>query len=427
MLHLSAYARTANPAVVTVAGGLAIRALPRYSRTFFDYTCTGDVEEIRGVLAEAFGPETVAEAPVPRYDLAEWLGPWIGYAESTRNCNFRCSFCTLTADGRPWDPRGPDYLRAQIHAMGRRALLHLADNQFAGPDAASLRERLTVLREAREAGFFRHWAGFVTDAFLWDEENLRLARESGCISLLIGVESFDGAWLRKVNKPQNVRESQIALIRRCLEAGILFQYGLVFDPTERRVAEMRRELEVIAGEPEVPVPNFVFIAIPFPGTPFFREKYEQGLLLPGTRVRDLEGSTLSLRPLDGVEAVADFLRTSKNLRGMRGRHLAHQARFLWRYRRHLSATQAGVSLATLASITGPQSLSNPRYLLRRRPPRTHVSTTERLDVVYTPRTRVAGRFADWFTPTRVTDAAGRLNERLVEDLLDQRYRRHAVA
>src|SRR5437764_14611378 len=57
MRHITAYARTKNPRVIAVAGGHAVRSLPRYCRQFFDYCCLGDVEQLREVIAEAFGPQ----------------------------------------------------------------------------------------------------------------------------------------------------------------------------------------------------------------------------------------------------------------------------------------------------------------------------------------------------------------------------------
>ncbi len=423
--HVAAYLKSRHPKIITVAGGLAMRSLGRYAKQFFDYVCRGDVEEIIEVITEAFGASYVAEHPVPRYDLAHWSGKWIGYAESSRNCNFRCSFCTLTADGRPWQGHGADFFERQLNAMGPRVLLHIADNQFAGPDKASIAERLAILKRARAKGIFKYWAGFVTNSFLWDEENLKAARDSGCISLLIGVESFDEAWLKRANKNQNLRQSQTELIERTLEAGILFQYGLVFDPTERRVEEMERELAVIAEQPNVPAPNFIFCATPFPGTPYFKDRHERGLLLPNTKVRDLEGSTLNVRPLDDIERVTEFLRTGKNLRGMRAKYFAHQARFHWRYKLALPPLLHGVSLLTIGSIMSPQGISNARYVLAPRAPRTFVGGTDRLDPVFTPQRSVDEKYRDWFRPTMVTDAAGALNPLLVDDLLDQRYRRHA--
>jgi hypothetical protein len=201
---------------------------------------------------------------------------------------------------------------------------------------------------------------------------------------------------------------------------------LVYDATSRTVEEMHRELLAIADEPAIPAPNFIFSAIPFPGTPLFHEVWDQGLILPGTKIRDLEGSTLSLKPLDDVDTAAGFLRNGKNLRGHRAPFVRHQLRMLRRYRTHLSATQKAVSWLTLGSIMSPQALSNTRYLLKRRRQRTHVSTTDRLDVVYTPRFPVDPQYEGYFQPTQVTNMAGHLNETIVEDLLDTRYRRQAA-
>ena len=426
-LHLSAYFRTRNPSIVIIAGGLAVRLLPAHASTRFDYSCKGDVEEIREVITDAFGQEFVADDPIPRYDLAHWMGRWIGYAESSRNCNFRCSFCTLTADALPWRGTDAGLFMRHLEAMGPRVLLHIADNQFAGAGRDAFAERLDVLKRAREKGLFKWWAGFVTDAFLWDEENLRRAKESGCISLLIGVESFDNQWLRRMNKVQNVREPQQALIRRCLQAGILFQYGLVFDPTERRVADMERELDVIAGDDSIPAPNFIFVATPFPGTPFFAEKYDLGLILPGTRVRDLDGSTLNLRALDGEESVAHFLRTTKNLVGRKRKFLAHQARFHWKYLRALEPHVHLASALTIGSIMSPQGLSNFRYLFTPRSQRTHIGRTDLLDPVYAPSQPVDPRFASWFQPTMMTLADGSLNPAISEDLMRGRKSRPTAA
>ncbi len=421
MRQLTAYFRTLNPRVVVAAGGASIRALPTYARQFFDYACTWDVEEIREVIAEALGPAWVAEEPRPRYDLAHWIRRRVGYAESTRGCTFRCGFCSVTAEGRRFRALDLDTLRRQVVAQGPRDLLILNDNQFYGHDRPFFLERIALLKELRAAGYFRYWHAFVTDSFLWEDENLALAREAGCLSLFVGVETFDEAWLRRVNKTQNSRYAQADLVRKCLNAGIVFQYGLVFDPAERTVAEMHRELGGICDNPDLPAPNFIFTCIPFPGTPVFHDRLRRGLLLPGTRLRDLEGSTLCVKPLDPVEEVTRFIGTTKNLVGYRWRHLRRQARFLWRYRHALGPAHRLMSTATCLSVIAPAALSNPRTLLVRKGRRTHVSTTERLDGVYRPVRRVAARFAAHFEPTPITDGAGAAHPAVADDLLAARY------
>ncbi len=424
LLHVAAYCRSANPNVIVVAGGHAVRVLPLYSDQFFDYTCTGDVEQIREVIRDSIGPDYLGSEFRPRYDLAYWI-KLLGFAESTRNCNFRCSFCSLTGTGLKYERKSLDYLESQMEAMGKRTMFFFQDNQLAGDGPASFRSRVERVQRRRTAGQFKCWAGFVTDTFFWDEENIRLAKETGCISLFVGVESFeDNMWLKSVNKKQNNRMGQVELIQRCLEGGILFQYGLVYDPTERSVEQMNRELELILDHPEIPAPNFIFTAIPFPGTPFFHDRFERGLVLPNTKVRDLEGSTLSLMPVDGIDAGVQFVRQGRNFRGYRKRFIQHHAQFLWRYRRALSRDQLLIAALTGVAILAPGSFSSPGALLKRKTPRTHVSTTDRLDPVYTPRLRVDSRYEHYFQPTRITESTGEINPALADDALSKRFKQH---
>jgi radical SAM superfamily enzyme YgiQ (UPF0313 family) len=426
LLHVAAYARTANPGVIVVAGGHGVRALPTYSEQFFDYTCTGDVEQIRDVIRDSIGAAYLSHEFLPRYDLAYWIKR-LGYAESTRNCNFRCSFCSLTSAGLKYERQSIDYLESQMSAMGKRPIFFFQDNQLAGDGHESFRQRIECVQKRREAGQFKYWSGFVTDTFFWKEENIKLAHDTGCISVFVGVEAFDDSmWLKSVNKKQNSRWSQVELIERCVEGGILFQYGLVFDPTERTLEQMYHELELILEHPEIPAPNFIFMSIPFPGTPYFHDRYERGLILPNTRIRDLEGSTLSVKPLDDMDEVVHFVRNGRNFRGYRRRFLQHQAKFLWRYRHSLDRNQKLLSSLTAAAILAPGSFSSPGALFKRKGPRTNVSTTDRLDAIYTPRLAVASQYEHYFQPTQLTLANGEINPLLETDALASRFKRNGA-
>ncbi len=420
MLHVTAYAKTANPRLVVAAGGHGVRALPSYSRRFFDYPCLGDVEQIREVVADAFGEEYLTEVFDPRYDLAYWMNRF-GYVESSRNCNFRCGFCSLTGVGRRYEVPPLEYLRAQLDNLGKRPIVLFADNQILGSSAESFRERIDLFRDRRDAGQFRYWTGFVTNTFLWEDEHIDFARDSGCLSVFVGVESFDDhVWLRDANKQQNSRFNQIDLIRRAIDGGVMVQYGLVYDPTSQTLAAMHRELEIICDTPEIPAPNFIFTAIPFPGTPFFRKCVANGWIRPNTHMRDLEGSTLSLETDDPLEQVLDFVRNGKRFGGYRKRFIAHQWRFDRRYRKALKFDQRLLANLSAAAILAPSKVLSPGSVFTRKTARTHLSTTEVLDAVYTPRLPVARALRHYFEPTRITDDRGVLNEKIAEDLMGKR-------
>ena len=414
MLQLTAYARTLNPKVVIVAGGPPVRALPKRARRFFDYACTGDIEELAAVVAEVFGPDHVANDMFPRFDLAP-KSRILGYVESSRNCNFRCNFCSLTGEKGSYRIYDLDYVRRQILAVGKKQIVFI-DNNFYGNDRAFFLARLDMLRDMYRQGRIDGWSALVTGDFFRRPENLELAAEAGCKSLFSGVESFDPKVLRSYNKKQNTLVPQVEMIRACLEAGIVFAYGIMLDPSTRPLAELRREIEFILGTPEITLPAYFTLAIPIPGTPYFKDCLDSGLILPNIRLRHLEGVTLVMQPLDPVDQALAFVRDLPGLRGYRGRALRHSGKFLRRYRGKMSplqlyaAAMSGMLICTTSAASSP--LQNPF----RRSGQTYFGPTETLDPLYTPAIRMPEAYRGHFRPTRVTDGSGGLAEDLAEDL-----------
>ena len=429
MLHLTAYARTKNPKVIVVAGGPPVRALPLLAKKFFDYACLGDIEELSEVVAEAFGPGYVAKQMVPRYDLAYWLGR-IGYVETTRYCNFRCSFCALTAEGRPYQTYDLDYIRQQIIASGKRSRMFFLDNNFFGSDRHHFRARVGLINEMRQAGQFRHWGALVTNDFYRGDENLRLVRDAGCELLFSGLESFDNDWLRSFNKLQNTSSPQVEMVTKSLNAGVVFSYGLMLDVTTRSIDDLRRELKFITGTPEITIPSFITLSIPLLGTPYFFECVAKGTLLPDTKLRDMDGTTILQRPLDDIGEVVKFVDDLQSLRGFHGRVIKHAARFARLYHSKLTKMQMVLALGSnLLTCAQPLSTSftGLGWIKARPKPRTFISTTEPLDHMYTPAFRVDSRFERYFKPTMVTDKSGRLHEDLIESGVLQMNARRQVA
>ncbi|MCG6534312.1 MAG: hypothetical protein L7F78_06390, partial [Syntrophales bacterium LBB04] len=351
MLHLTAYARTKNRNVIVVAGGPAIRALPALSQRYFDVACQGDVEELIEVAEDVFGKAYIESPMYPRYNLAHWMGPW-GYAESSRNCNFRCSYCSLTRENRPYRTYDLEFIRRQIICQGkeRRAILFI-DNNFYGNNRPSFLEKMDLFRELRKDGYLRHWSAIVSNDFFYFDENIRRAKETGCVALFCGLESFDVNWLRGVRKIQNTLIPQVEMIRQCLELGVLFLYGLMLDITKRTVADLRRELEFIVGLPDIPLPSYISLITPILGTPYFYDCLREGRILPNTKLRDLDTTTLSLKPLDPVPEVVKFIYEIQTMRGYKGKISWHSGQFFRRYRSKLPPLAMAVALSNATIIS----------------------------------------------------------------------------
>jgi hypothetical protein len=428
MKHLTAYARSKNPRVIVVAGGPPVRMLPTTASLIFDYACEGDVEEIQDVIRDAFGSDYLAEDPLPRFDLASWMRGMC-YLETTRYCNFHCNFCALTAEGRAYQPYDLSFIRRQLVATGKWQKLFFIDNNFYGSDRRHFLARLDLLKEMHRAGHFNSWGALVTSDFFHRQENLELAREAGCKLLFSGVESFDAEWLRRSAKTQNVSAPQVEMIRNCLNSGIVFIYGLMVDTSTRSLAELRRELDFIVHTPEITLPSFITTSIPILGTPYFWEAARAGRILPLTKLRDLDGTTITQAPVDPLPEVVKFVRDLQSFRGYRAAVPGHMQGFARRYRKKLDLLQLAIATG-MGPMLCAQTLSTGSLSLRRRQrkPRTYVSTTEPLDSMYNPAFRVDSKFESYFQPTMITDKAGALHNDLLRSGLpglQRAYRRPA--
>ena len=425
MLHLTAYARTKNKNVIVVAGGPVIRILYNYATQFFDYCCTGDIEQMAEVIEDAFGPEFISERflekdwAIPRYDLAYWMR-YFGHVESSRNCCYACDFCSLTGENAQFKEYSIDYLRDQFLAMGKRMGVAFIDNNFGGINRQYLLDRLDLIQEFRDRGYFKRWCAITTNDFFLNDENLELAAKSGCVNLFSGVESFDRNTLIHFKKYQNVRMPQVEIIRKCLDAGISFYYGLIFDLSTRQISECKEELEFIINHPQITLPCFITLAIPLVGTPSFYKSLRGNQFLPNTKLRDLNGSTLTLKPLDAMDEAIQFVRDLENLSGYRRKIALHSLKLFNRYKGKLKWWQMGQALLSGALIAAPKLTTARSELFKEfqngHIKRTYIGATEPLDSVYSPAFRVDARYESYFKPTLLTDAYGHLSEKLYMDL-----------
>jgi hypothetical protein len=328
----------------------------------------------------------------------------------------------LTAEKAEYQPYSIDYLRQQFMALGPQRFVHFLDNNFASNDQQFVADRFDLLAEMKAKGFFYRWTAEVTSDFFLRDENLKLAAQTGCGALFCGVESFDKQALLNFKKHQNMCLPQINMIRQCLNAGIAFHYGLVFDLTSRTIADIKAELEFIIDNPAISLPAFVTMAIPLLGSPFFQQCLEHELFFPDIKLRDLDGATVYLKTLDPLPAAVEFIRDSQNLKGYKCGVLRHTAKFYQKYKKILLGMNMTSNLFNSLLLCTPtfSTLGGGGILFkghRKEPRRTFIGSTESLDSVYRPAFAIDSRYRHHFRPTMLTDSKGRLEDILHPDLL----------
>ncbi len=188
----------------------------------------------------------------------------------SRGCNFKCAYCVYNVPGKvqmkplPMIAEEIEYLKKQYRVQA----INLKD-EIALP--MSRRVCIPFLETIKRAKVM--WRGQTT---VWGatKEQLKLAGESGCVELAIGVESSSELVREIVNK--RIKDNQIkSFIDTCHQYGIKIKMCLILGlPGEPRnivsktiqfIEKMRPDYGSVSGFD------------PFPGSPIYNNMKEYGI------------------------------------------------------------------------------------------------------------------------------------------------------
>lgn len=266
-----------------VIGGPHATLLPEEVLQHADAVVVGEAELVWGSLLEDFERDglkahyqskdfpSLVNMPAPRWDLIKGRTYGKGVTIATRGCPFACDYCTIPAMYRRRMRYRPiAQVIAEVRRMPGRALILWDDNIAANREyAAELFRALAPLK--------RWWTSQATADIANDEELLRLAAQSGCKALFLGLESVSQESLNGANKHHNRTETYAETVRRFHDLGIAVQVGTVFgfDHDDRSIFERTVDtFRSIAVDSAT-----VSVLIPFPNTPLFERLERQGRIL----------------------------------------------------------------------------------------------------------------------------------------------------
>jgi radical SAM superfamily enzyme YgiQ (UPF0313 family) len=315
--------------MVTVAGG---RHASHYSddcARYFDAVVVGEPEGNVPDLVEDFekhrlkrvyrNPRVAPAAIKPyRYDLIDFRSNRyrLPSFEATRGCPFSCDFCVLTGvEEFRCRPVKDVVDEVQFKMHFNKYHFGLFDNAFIfsdnnlGGSPGFLKELCQELAPLRKT-----WGCSLTFNVLRDAEMVKLMASAGCRYVYTGLESLNPASLSSVNKRHNRLSELKQITARCYRQGIVLSYGLIIGLDGDTNEYLERLPEYLADLGAYPV-TYLGLVCPYPGTPLFHNLREQGRLLPGITIRDLDGYTLCHRPqrLSPSETIEHYLRLTRRL------------------------------------------------------------------------------------------------------------------
>jgi radical SAM superfamily enzyme YgiQ (UPF0313 family) len=196
----------------------------------------------------------------------------LGCIMANRGCPKRCAFCAICKINTYCTRKIADVI-AELSTIKKKLIVFFDPNFFADRNyALALMAALEPLK--------KHWMTTVTVNDALDDELMAEAGNSGCIGLIMGIESLNGASLNSVNKGKTVQDVP-ALCKKAVDT--MHRYGInvngsfvlgLDNSTEEELLDLPRQVEKL----ELDLALF-FILTPAPGTELFTTLEEKGRIL----------------------------------------------------------------------------------------------------------------------------------------------------
>jgi radical SAM superfamily enzyme YgiQ (UPF0313 family) len=276
-----------------ILGGLHVSALPDEARLHADAVVIGEGEPVwPAIMADLLSPAglkpvydarsldySLANSPMPRFDLLDIERYNRLTVQTQRGCPFRCEFCAASLRISPTYKIKPvDRVIAEIHAikkLWKRPFIEFADdNTFV--NKAHSKQLLRAL-----AGEGVRWFTETDLSVADDEELLDMLRDAGCAEVLIGFEgttfsSVDGVEQRANWKAKRV-DTYLEAIRRIQDRGVRVNgcFILGLDGAGPESFEQIWEFVQASGLYDVQIT----VQTAFPGTPLYTRLKNEGRIL----------------------------------------------------------------------------------------------------------------------------------------------------
>lgn len=270
--------------VPVVVGGVHPTFMPEEAKEHADAVVLGEGELIIGQLIDDFErgelkPFYRAERlhdlhnlPLPRRELlGKGYSPIFKVIETTRGCPNRCEFCAVPViAGRRYRMRPLSDIKQELESIVKREgeYIFIADDN-AMAQRSHAKGLFEIFKELRV-----RWMGFATIEIAKDAELLKLAGESGCISLFIGFESLQKENLDGPKKRFQGLEDLTGFIERIHDQGIGIQGSFIFGFDHDDPGVFERTVEFI-HQNRIELPTFSVLT-PFPGTPLWERLEREG-------------------------------------------------------------------------------------------------------------------------------------------------------
>lgn len=270
-----------------IAGGPHVSFNIEESLCHFDSIVTGEAESAWLKILEDAENNTLKRVyagtaveltglPTPRYDLLPDKYFIKKVVQATRGCLYSCTFCSVPVINpgfrtRPVKDVITDIKYDKFKYWWQNKVVWFWDDNLT-MDRKYAKELLKEMIPLK-----KWWLSQVSIDIAKDDELLSLMKQSGCIGVFLGIESFGAKSIDDSNKKQNKIPEYKSAVKRIQKHGIAVMAGFIsgFDgDTDTSITEMCGSMMNIG----IDVP-FISILTPFKGTMIYEKLDNENRLI----------------------------------------------------------------------------------------------------------------------------------------------------
>ena len=249
----------------------------------------------------------------------------IGTIETSRGCPYDCDFCSVSIiHGRKIRNRPLKPVLSEMESIDNRLLFFVDNNIISSiPYAKRLFAEMIPLK--------KRWTAQASVAFAKDRELVRLASDSGCFGLLVGLESVVEEGFRQYKKSLGSLEELKEALKLLKDHGIAVLATMVFGhdfdtkDTIRRTLDYLLDLDLITAS--------LGILVPYPGTRLAdRMETQDRLLSKDWSLYDINNLLFKPRNFNCAEFVEEMQNLRKkyfSLPSVMKRVVSHAGNSIW--------------------------------------------------------------------------------------------------
>jgi radical SAM superfamily enzyme YgiQ (UPF0313 family) len=257
--------------VKVVLGGVHATHMPEEAAKYADAVVIGEAENVwtqlladfkNGQLKKFYSSDIKPDLkglPIPHHNLvkSEFYVD-VPKVETSRGCPYRCSFCSTTAMfGNRMRYRPISEVINEIKALKARFVFFTDNNIVGNPRYAKEFFKALIPLKIR-------WISQGSLNIARDLELLKLAAKSGCVGILVGIESLVQEALAAMGKRVNKVSQYAREIKRIHQHGIGLIGCFVFGFDQEDASVFKKTVDFVR-KLNIEVPQFTLLT-PYPGT-----------------------------------------------------------------------------------------------------------------------------------------------------------------